>query len=184
MASTNLPIVGDTVIVIDAFDDIGAVEDRADALEVLTKQAHELLDGLCVVVTSRFEKDIQEALQSPKVMDIDYMLMENIPTDLTARDISLYVHDALGDVQDLEPTDLNRVATAAGDSFQWASTACWYVCSSDDGRGARVQGPRARLPLFLASNQGLDELYIRILEEHFGEESPEALAKLKPNFAR
>ncbi len=121
--STNLPIVGDTVIVIDAFDEIGGVEDRADALEILTKQAHKLPDGLRVVVTSRFEKDIQEALQSPKAVDADYMLMEDIPTGLTARDISLYVHDVLGDVKDLEPADLNRVATAAGDSFQWASTA-------------------------------------------------------------
>jgi hypothetical protein len=42
-----------------------------------------------------------------------------------------------------------------------------------------MQGPRDRLPLFLASNQGLDELYTRILDEHFGEDSAEALVKLK-----
>jgi hypothetical protein len=96
---------------------------------------------LRVVVTSRFEKDIQEALQSRKALDVDYMLMEDIPTDLTARDIALYVHDALGDVQDLEPTDLNRVATAADDSFQWASTARRYICNSDDERGCKAQEP-------------------------------------------
>ena len=175
--STDLSIVGDTIIVIDAFDEIGGVEDRAVALDILSRRAHELPPGLRIIVTSRFERDIQEALQSPKAVDVDYMLMEDIPTALTARDIALYVHDALGDIRDLEPTDLNRVATAAGDSFQWASTACRYICNSDDGRG--MQGPRDRLPLFLASNRGLDELYMRILEEHFGEESPEALEKLK-----
>ena len=175
--STGLPIVGDTIIVIDAFDEIGGVEDRAAALDILSRRAHELPPGLRIVVTSRFEKDIQEALQSPKAVDVDYMLMENIPTDLTKRDISLYVHDALGDIQDLAPTDLIRVASAAGDSFQWASTACRYICNSDDGQG--IQGPSDRLPLLLASNQGLDELYTRILEEKFGKESPDGLAKLQ-----
>ena len=42
-----------------------------------------------------------------------------------------------------------------------------------------MQGPKDRRPLFLASNQGLDELYLRIHDEHFGKESLEALAKLK-----
>ena len=175
--STDLPVVGDTVIVIDAFDEIGGVRDRAVALDILSKHAHDLPPGLRIVVTSRFEDDIQEALQSPKAVGVDLVLMEDIPTDLTVRDISHYVHDELGDVRDLEPADLNKLAMAAGDSFQWASTACRYIQDNRDGWG--MQGPRDRLPLFLASNQGLDELYIRILEEHFGKESPEALAQLK-----
>ena len=45
----------------------------------------------------------------------------------------------------------------------------------DAGRKTR----RDRLQLFLAWNQGLDELYTRILDEHFGEDSPEDLEKLK-----
>ena len=175
--STDLPIVGDTVIVIDAFDEIGDIEDRAVALDILSRHAHELPPGLRIVVTSRFEDDIQEALQSPKAVGVDFMLMEDIPTDLTARDISHYVHDKLGNIRDLEPADLNQLAMAAGDSFQWASTACRYIRNNRDRRG--MQGPKDRLPLFLASNQGLDELYTRILDEHFGEDSAEALVKLK-----
>ena len=136
-----------------------------------------LFRSLRIVVTSRFEQDIQKALQSPKAVDADYILMEDIPTSLTARDISLYVHDSLEDVEDLEPADLNRLATAAGHSFQWASTACRYICNDDDGRG--MQGPKDRLPLFLTSNEGLGELYTRILDEHFGEESSESLERLK-----
>ena len=155
--SFNLPIVGETVIVIDAFDEIGSVQDRAEALDILSKRAHELPPGLRVVVTSRFEQDIQKALQSPKAMDVDYVLMEDIPTNLTARDISLYVRDSMDDVEGLESTDLYRLATAAGTSFQWASTACRYIRDDHDGRGTR--GPRHRLPLFLTSHQGLDELY-------------------------
>ena len=175
--STDLPIVGDTVIVIDAFNEIGSAGDRAVALDILSRHAHELPSGLRIVVTSRFEYDIQEALQAPKAVGIDFMLMEDIPTDLTARDITHYVHDELGDVQDLEPADLNKLAMVAGDSFQWASTACRYIRNNHDGWGMR--GPKERLHLFLASNQGLDELYLRILDEHFGKESLEALAKLK-----
>jgi len=172
--SVDLPIVGDTMIVIDAFDEIGSIEDRAVALDILTRHAHELPPGLRVVVTSRFEDDIQEALRAPHV---DYMLMDDIPPDITARDIHLYVHDTLGDISGLKRADLDNLAKAAGDSFQWISTACRYIRNSCDGRG--TWGPRDRLPLFLASNQGVDELYTRILDEHFGAESPEGLEKVK-----
>jgi len=43
--------------------------------------------------------------------------MEDIPTSFTVRDILAYVHDALRDVEDLEPADLNKLARAAGESF-------------------------------------------------------------------
>ena len=175
--SSDLPVVGETVIVIDAFDEIGSVGDRAEALDILSKRAHELPPGLRIVVTSRFEQDIQKALQSPKAVNADYMLMDDIPNHLTARDISLYVHATMDEVEGLEPEDLNKLATAAGTSFQWASTACRYICNDHDGRGTR--GPRHRLPLFLTSNQGLDKLYTRILDKHFGKESSEGLERLK-----
>jgi hypothetical protein len=175
--SADLPIVGDTVIVIDAFDEIGSVQDRVDTLEVLTKRAHELPDGLRIVVTSRFEGDIQKALQSLDAVGVDYILMEDIPTDLTARDISVYVRDALSGVGDLDVADLNKLAKAAGNSFQWVSTACRYIHDDNDGMGAEL--PRERLTLFLDKNQGLDELYTRILDEHFGKGSSANLARLK-----
>jgi hypothetical protein len=123
--STDLPIVGDTVIVIDAFN--GSTHDRAHALEILTKRAHELPDGLRIVVTSRFEGDIQKALQSSQASDVDYILMEEIPADLTMRDVSIFVHDALKDAEGLEAADMDKLAKAAGDSFQWACTACRYM---------------------------------------------------------
>jgi hypothetical protein len=131
--SADLPVVGDTVAVIDAFDEIGSAQDCADALEILTKRAHELPDGLRIVVTSRFEGDIQKALQSPDAVGVDYILMEDIPNDLTMRDISAYVRDALRDAEDLEPADLNKLVNAAGDSFQWLSTACRYIHDDNDG---------------------------------------------------
>ena len=176
--SVDLPIIGDTVIVIDAFDEIGGVQDRADALEILTKRAHELPDGLRIVVTSRFEQDIQKALQSPEAIGVDYLLMEDIPTSLTVRDISVYVRNALRDVGGLETGDFCQLAEAAGDSFQWASTACRYICGDDvDRQGAEL--PRERLALFLTGNKGLDELYSRILDEHFGDASAAGLERLK-----
>ena len=175
--SADLPVVGDTVIVIDAFDEIGSAQDRKDALEILTKRAHELPDGLRIVVTSRFERDIQDALQLPEAVGVSYMLMENIPTDLTVRDITLYVKDALKGVKGLTSAQLDELAKAAGDSFQWASTACRYIRDGKDGQRAKL--PRERLPLFLTGNQGLDELYTRILNEHFEEGTSGDLARLK-----
>jgi hypothetical protein len=174
--SADLPVIGDTVVVIDAFDEIGSVQDRVDALEILTKRAHELPDGLRIVVTSRFERDIQKALQTPDAVGVDYVLMEDIPTDLTARDISVYVRDALRDIEGLNFAQLAEIAKAAGDSFQWASTACRYICDDNDGQGDL---PRERLALFMVGNRGLDDLYTRILNEHFGKGSPIRLARLK-----
>ena len=177
--STDLPVVGDTVIVIDAFDEIGSVRDREDALEILTKRAHELPDGLRIVVTSRFERDIQDALQLPEAAGVAYMLMEDIPKDLTVQDIAVYVQDALKSVKGLTSAQLAELAKAAGDSFQWASTACRYIRDDNEGQGAQL--PRERLPLFLGGNgnQGLDELYARILNENFGKGAPDHLARLK-----
>ena len=174
--SAELPVVGDTVIVIDAFDEIGSVQDREDALEILTKRAHELPDGLRVVVTSRFEWDIQDALQLPEAAGACYILMEDIPTDLTARDIAVFVQDALKGVKGLTSAQLSELAKAAGDSFLWACTACRYIRNDDDGRGAKL--PRERLSLFLTRNQGLDELYARILNEHFGKGTSDDLARV------
>jgi len=175
--SAGLPAVGDTVIVIDAFDEIGNADDRADALEILTERAHELPNGLRIIVTSRFEQDVQRALRSREAVGVDYLLMEDIPTGLTVRDISVYVHNALRDVEGLEPGDLNRLANAAGDSFQWASTACRYIGGNVDRQGTEL--PRERLALFLNGNKGLDELYSRILDEHFGDASVVGLERLK-----
>jgi hypothetical protein len=85
--SADLPVViSNTVMVIDA---IGSVHERVDALEILTKRAHELPDGLRIVVTSRFERDIQETLQSPEAVGVDCMLGD-IPASLT---LSVYVPD-------------------------------------------------------------------------------------------
>jgi hypothetical protein len=134
------------VIVIDAFDEIGSAQDREDALEILTKRAHELPDGLRIVVTSRFERDIQDALQLPEAAGVDYMLMEDIPTDLTVRDIAVYVQDALKSVKGLTSAQLAELAKAAGDSFQWASTACRYIRTTMMGKG-----PNSHESVFLFS---------------------------------
>jgi hypothetical protein len=137
--------------VIDAF---GSALDREDALEILTKRAHELPNGLRIVVTSRFEQDIQEALQSPEAISVDYVLMEDIPTGLTARDIAVHVRDALKSVKGLNSDQLAELAKVPSDSFQWASTACRYTRDANDGRGAEL--PRERLSLFLVGNRGLE----------------------------
>lgn len=97
------------------------------------------------------------------------MLMEDVPANLTTRDVTLYVHDTLENISDLELADLDKPAMAACESFRRVSTACRYI-RNRDGR----QGPRDRFPLFLTSNHGLDELYTRILTNTFGRNLPRA----------
>ena len=97
--SENLPTVGKTIIVIDAFHKIGDERMRAESLSILTQRASELPDGLRILVTSRFEFDIQRALgsalQMPGDAAVGYVLMGNIPKHLTSRDIGIYVQDQL-----------------------------------------------------------------------------------------
>ena len=149
---------------INAFDEIGNAEDRAVALEILTKGAHDLPSALRIIVTSRFELDVQTAFRSPEAVGMDYLLMEDIPTSLTVRDIFAYVNDALGDVRGLTKGDLDQLANAARDSFQWASTAYRYICDDVD---RATELPEGRLTPFLDGNKGLDELYSQVLNEFF-----------------
>lgn len=77
--------VGETIIVIGAFDEIG---DSVKALPILTPRARELLNGLRVLLTSCFERDIQRALQTLGANQVDLMFMDHIPeksTRLSAR---------------------------------------------------------------------------------------------------
>jgi hypothetical protein len=87
--------VGETVVLIDAFDESGDVTTHADALAIVTTRASELPPRLRVVATSRYEPDIQDALQSPLPPGVDIMLVDDIPPYQTSRDIVAYIRNAL-----------------------------------------------------------------------------------------
>lgn len=156
--------VGETIIVIDAFDESGDLEARREALDVLTRHACDLPPGLRILVTSRFEYDVRRAL-SPPPLGAGILLMENIPKDSTIRDIDIYVRTSLRDLDEysLPEAGVNRLAAAAETSFLWASSACRFL---KDGHWDSMS-PWEGLQSILDSNTGLDGVYQATLDRYF-----------------
>lgn len=177
--SNDQAAVHPTVIIIDAFDECGNIGSRAELLSILTRRAREIPPGIRILVTSRYEPDVQDALASHS-NNMCLLKMEEIPKDSTYRDIYAYVHEELKDARGVDAKEfvpqLAKLATAAEESFQWASTACLFIRTEDDGDG--VFGPEERLSQVLRSNQGLDNLYRTVLDRHFGATKRETLEPL------
>lgn len=175
-ACSNVPAVGDTIVFIDAFDESGDVKARAELLSILTQRAAELPAGLRFVITSRFEPDVQRALEtiSPGVK---LVLMDDIPTSLSTRDITAFVRAELGGIEELEShaSNIEKLAQMAATSFQWASTACRFI-KDDDFVGYR---PQDQLQTVLNSGQGLDQLYDTIMRQHCDTAHAKGLADLQ-----
>lgn len=176
--SSNLAAVGDTVVIIDAFDESSTASGRRALLSILTSRASEIPDGFKFIVTSRFERDVQEALgRETRPVAIDLFLLDDVPKDSTSRDIARYVHSMLHSDRQLRryANDLDQVAVMAQQSFQWASTACRFIREFDDGHGG---SSRDRLTRVLSGEQGLDNLYSLILDRNFKMASPAILSRL------
>jgi hypothetical protein len=144
---------GETIVFINAFDESGDIMAHTDMLAILTKQAPEFPLGLRVIVTSRYEQDIQDALR-PLRPRVDIMLVENIQADQTACDIEMYMHNELHNVYDLGEkyqNPLRDLTQMAGTSFQWAATTCHFIFWD---RKAGM-GPQDRIATVLHSNEGL-----------------------------
>lgn len=169
-----------TVIVIDALDECGSLHSRRETLNILTQRAHELPPSVRLIVTSRYDEDVQRALE-PRPKGVCLLKMEQIPKDSTRRDIHAYVHDVLKVVPGLESEQylqkFTQLALLAEESFQWASTACLFVKNENDGNA--VMTSKHRLHQVLQSNAGLDPLYHMILDRQFGNVPAEHLMPLR-----
>lgn len=159
-----------TVIIIDAFDESENIDERGETLRILMRRAHELPAGVRLLVTSRFELDVQKELESQMHM-VCLLKMEDIPERNTRDDIYAYVHDVLKDVYGLSLTpdiikQFTELALAAEQSFQWASAACSFIKTGVDKDASK--SPRTRLEEVLRHRRGLDGLYHMILDENFG----------------
>jgi hypothetical protein len=175
--------VGETVVFIDAFNESGDVTTRADALAILTTRASELPPGLRVVVTSIYEPDIQDALQSPLPPGVDIMLVDDIPPDQTSRDIVAYIRNELHGVSEFRGDKYQKQLTAligmAETSFQWAATACRFICS----RYAGVD-PRRQIEKVLVADKGLYGLYSTVMKEHCDPSDEIAVKQVKSILGR
>jgi hypothetical protein len=174
--STCLTSVGPLLIVIDALDESGDEESRQDILATLTNKATDLPSNFRILVTSRAEQDILDALyEKPYVIS---KRMDSVDATSTTRDISLFVQTRLGAISALEHKwpkgDWCRLLAERSEGvFQWASTACRFI----QGDGARGLDPVEQMDILLSSTSRsthvnrLDQLYSEILNHNFNTEN-------------
>jgi WD40 repeat protein len=161
---------GPVIVIIDALDECGHVGDREDLLSVLALESIKLPPTLRIIVTSRTELDIQEALEA----------RENIcstPIDINSpandKDIHLYLCDRLQNIRSKNkylplPQEwpghhaIDALTARARGLFIWAFTACRYLENS--------QNPGDRLADLLRTDvcsnaeSALDLIYSTALE--------------------
>ena len=164
----GLTTVGPTVIIIDALDESGDPESRQGLLSVLGNEAAELPSNLRVLITSRAEQDIQDALLGKKhVLSRSLRDIDPNPTDAITR----FVEAQLRHITALEHKWPNNgwcrlLVEKSEGHFQWASTACRFV----KGNGKYGQNPVKQLEDLLVQNlRGMDKLYLGILQRIFGD---------------
>lgn len=188
--SSQVPAIGDTVIVVDGFDESSNVIGRRALLSILTARASDIPTGLKFIVTSRFESDVQNALEKDtRPPGVDLFLLDDVPEYSTSRDIAKFIHHTLGSVKPLKQhtTDLDRLSMMAEHSFQWAATACRFVLAVDNGFGA---APTRRLAWLIQSDDAfeksprnphrrLHQLYTAIPDRNFSDAAPDVLSSLK-----
>jgi hypothetical protein len=155
--------VGPILIVIDALDESGTVQQRRPLLNIL-KRLHELPPHFRFLITSRPESDIINTLDSPSWVH-QYSLREANAL-LTNLDIEQFVRKCLDDVPKIDKASINAWVNAIVERseglFQWAATACRHI----QGNGEIGHNPREKLNdvLKLSTYSGLDSLYKTILE--------------------
>jgi hypothetical protein len=159
----GLTSVGPTLVVIDALDESGDQKSRKDLLSVLGSEAARLPSNLRILITSRAEKDIMDALHGKMhVLSMSLQKIDPKPTDAVAR----FVEAQLCDIPALEQQWPNKawctlLAKKSEGHFQWASTACLFVKSNG-------QRPVQQLDRLLVKNlSSLNQLYLGILQEIF-----------------
>ncbi|KAI6024326.1 hypothetical protein EDC04DRAFT_278657 [Pisolithus marmoratus] len=166
----NLECEGPVLVVIDALDECCRTGARNDLLTALARESTLLPPTLRILITSRAEKDIQNAISS-------YSHIVSRELDLSSetneRDVKTYIHHRMSAIRlqneylDL-PSDwpgaarVNALTARASGLFVWAATACRYVENGQD--------PEERLSQLLRSEvqadyeSALDSIYITALE--------------------
>jgi len=159
--STGLPIL----LVIDALDESGNAQSRSHLLPILAHRAEELPSNFRILLTSRPEDDISQALRSSvHVMSID---MNNIHKSSINHDISIYISTRLAhfDHTFFDEHRLRILVDQSEGLFQWAFVACEFI----QGHG-RFSSPVERFNRLThsptaGSLRKLDSLYDTILQE-------------------
>jgi hypothetical protein len=159
----TLENIGPILIVIDALDESGTVQQRERLLAIL-KRVPELPPHFRFLITSRPESDIVAVLD--KKSHVFRFHLNDSDTLLTSLDIKRYVKQSLDVITDLPPTNVDswtqQIVARSEGLFQWAATACRYI----KGNGEIDHDPEEKLVDVLSPStfSGLDGLYKTILD--------------------
>ena len=127
---------GPILLVIDALDECGSEADRRVLMQALSKGFSDLPSFIQIMVVSRQEYDIQQALGSHPNVRAYPLNIESA----TNKDVSEFVRHRLEEIRmkdgfltaDWPGNDkANALASGASGLFIWASTACLYIESYD-----------------------------------------------------
>ncbi|KIK42463.1 hypothetical protein CY34DRAFT_804888 [Suillus luteus UH-Slu-Lm8-n1] len=161
---------GPVFVVIDALEECGHVGDREDLLNVLALESMKLPPTFRIVVTSRTELDIQEALEARKNIC-------STPIDINSpandKDIHLYLCDRLQSIRSKNKYLLlsqewpghhaiDALTARARGLFIWAFTACRYV-ENGQNPGDRL-ADLLRTDVCSNAESALDLIYSTALE--------------------
>jgi hypothetical protein len=152
----SLTGIGLLIDLVDSFDEC---EKQKAILDVLPKG--EFPDNVRFIITTRAEDDIMASLAAqPHVLALD---LNEIGADVIFDDIRSYAHHQL-DHHLFEDVQIEQFVVKANGLFQWAATACKYICNDDGKAGVN---PQEHFDLILSKGSNLDVLYHTILERVF-----------------
>ncbi|TCD60447.1 hypothetical protein EIP91_010064 [Steccherinum ochraceum] len=151
---------GPVVIVLDGLNNCGDAKSRKDLLSVLMEHASHLPSWLRVIITSREERDIVEALDSSQFVASTRI---DIASESNKADILTYLRHNMRQIRDAPmnktlalPQDwpgesaIQQLADRAAGLFFWAATACSYIDAFE---------PKKRMQAVLEGSSGHAELH-------------------------
>ncbi|KAI0037475.1 hypothetical protein FA95DRAFT_1578820 [Auriscalpium vulgare] len=161
----ELTFVGPIVIVIDALDESGSVNSRAQLLESFTAMLSHLPSNFRILLTSRPENDIVKALVGNQ--RIHHLNMSDVSKESTNNDILTYIQSELRDAKGIPyPVFQNQhydiLAMKAEGLFQWAYIACSVIRESTPG-GMFGEFTSLTSNTFKPNKGPLDDIYLYVL---------------------
>jgi len=162
--AAQLRIVGPILIIIDALDESSDPRSRHRLLSLLAKRMPELPGNFRVLLTSRPERDIEDAFShNDRIM---YKRMDAIKRSSTDKDILTYIRTQLN--ERLDDRNCQLLAHKAEGLFQWAFTACEAIRGLGEGGLTTTE----RFDRVISASQDndmgpLDSLYLGILSQLF-----------------
>ncbi|KIJ52909.1 hypothetical protein M422DRAFT_242854 [Sphaerobolus stellatus SS14] len=176
-------ISGPVLIVLDALDESGTPRSRKNLLSFLTEHVVELPSNFRIIVTSRPESDILNAIHENLL--VDYMDL-NDRKDEAKGDIDLYIRDWLKKDSDeyLEDSDYQKLCNKADGLFQWAFTACKFMVEDLKGGLSLKERLQHLLDINGSALTELDGLYSFILSDKLNLNYPNVKARYQSVMAQ